>query len=92
ARYLAHLPNPARRRDAIVADYRRALELNPNEVSLHLEFADVLRSFDTPQDRAAARAEYEAALRYNEQLPANEPKRLKPERVAEIKKAIDELK
>jgi O-antigen ligase len=92
ARYLAHLPNPAQRRDAIVADYRRVLELNPNEVSLHLEFADVLRSFNTPEDRAAARAEYEAALRCNDQLPANEPKRLKPERVAEIRKRIEELK
>jgi tetratricopeptide (TPR) repeat protein len=92
ARYMAHLPNAAQRRDAIVADYRRVLELNPNEVSLHLELADVLRSFNTPADREAARAEYEAALRYNDQLPANEPKRLKPERVAEIKRAIDELK
>jgi tetratricopeptide (TPR) repeat protein len=91
ARYLAHLPDAAQRHDAIVADYRRALELNPNEVQLHLEFADVLRSFNTPADRAAARAEYEAALRYNDQLPANEPKRLKPDRVAEIKKTIESL-
>jgi tetratricopeptide (TPR) repeat protein len=91
ARYLAHLPNPGERHDAIVADYRRVLELNPNEVSLHLEFAEVLRSFNTPADRAAAREQYEAALRYNDQLPANEPKRLKPERVAEIKKTIESL-
>jgi len=91
ARYLAHLPNPAGRHDAIVADYRRVLELNPNEVSLHLEFADVLPSFNSPADRAAARQEYEAALRHNDELPANEPKRLNPERVAEIKKTIESL-
>jgi tetratricopeptide (TPR) repeat protein len=91
ARFAASLPDAAQRRDAIRADYRRVLELNPNEVSLRLEFADVLKGFGTAEDRAAARKEYEEALRFNELLPANEPKRLKKERVEEIRNGITSL-
>jgi tetratricopeptide (TPR) repeat protein len=91
ARFAASLPDAAERRDAIRADYRRVLELNPNEVSLRLEFADVLKGFGTPEDRAAARREYEEALRFNEMLPANEPKRLKAGRVEEIRKGMEGL-
>jgi hypothetical protein len=91
ARFLARGSDPARPRDAIKADYARALELNPNDVSIRLEYADVLRSFNTPEDRAAARKQYEEALRYNDLLLANEPKRLKPDKVGEIRKGMEGL-
>lgn len=92
ARFTAHLSDATTRRDAIRADYRRVLELNPNEVSLRLEFADVLKGFGTPEDRAAARREYEEALRFNEMLRADEPKRLKEGKVEEIRKEIEGLR
>ena len=91
ARFAARLPDAAGRRDAIRSDFDRALALNPNDVSIRLEYADLLKSFDTPADRAAARKQYEEALRFNDQLLANEPKRLTPEKVAEIRKTIEGL-
>jgi O-antigen ligase len=91
ARFTAHLNDAAQRREAIKADYRRVLELNPNEVSLRLEFAEVLKGFGTAEDRAAARREYGEALRFNGMLRADEPKRLKAGRVEEIRKEMGAL-
>jgi O-antigen ligase len=89
ARYLLQLPNRDARRDQIIADFAKALELNPNEVSLRVEFADALRQLGRPDD---ALKQYEAALRYNGLLKENEPKRLRGDRLAEVQKRIAELR
>jgi hypothetical protein len=92
ARYLLASEERAGYREQIVKDFRRALELDPNQVSTHVEFADALRELGTPADRAEAVKEYEAALRYNALLKADEPKRLREAQVAEIQKQIERLK
>jgi hypothetical protein len=89
ARYLLASEERAAYREQIVRDFRRALELDPNQVSTRVEFADALRDLG---DRAEAAAEYEAALRYNSLLKADEPKRLRNGQVAEIRKQIEKLK
>jgi tetratricopeptide (TPR) repeat protein len=92
ARYLLQSEERGAYREQIVKDFRRALELDPNQVSTHAEFADALRDLGTPADRAEALKEYEAALRYNALLKADEPKRLREGQVAEIRKQIERLK
>lgn len=78
-------------REQIRSDFRRAIALDPNEVSFHVDFADALRTFNTPADRDEAVREYESALRFNSLLKPNEPKRLGEAKVAEIQKRIEEL-
>lgn len=72
---------------AIRADYEAALRLDPNNVDVRIEYADVLRRFG---DSAAA-AQYREALRYNDLLSPDEPKRLSPPKLNEILRAIAEL-
>ena len=91
ARYLPHSPDPALHREQIKKDFRRAVALNPNEVSLRVEFGDALASFKTPEDGAEAIKEYEEALKFNGLLKEDEPKRLRGERVEEIRKKIAEV-
>ena len=43
-------------------------------------------------DPAAARAQYEWALHYNDQMDPPDPERLRPERVEEIRQTIERLK
>ena len=74
--------------ERIKKDFRRALELNPNEVSIRLEYADALAGFGAPDDKAEATTQYQEALRYNSLLKPDEPKRLRPEKVAEIEKKL----
>src|SRR5207253_6886797 len=83
ARYLLQNGDRSANREQIVKDFRRALELDPNQVALHVEYADALRELDTPADRAEALKEYETALRYNALLKSDEPKRLREGKVAE---------
>jgi tetratricopeptide (TPR) repeat protein/predicted membrane protein len=59
--------------DAVKADFEKALELNPNEVSIYLDFADALARFGQLADAAE---QDELALKYNDLLPTEEPKRL----------------
>jgi hypothetical protein len=58
--------------DATV-DFDKALDLDPTEVSIRLEYGDALLRLGLPADAAA---QYESALKYNDLLPAEEPKRL----------------
>ena len=88
ARYLLRSAEATSQREQIRKDFRRALELNPNEVSIRLEYADALAGFNTPEDKAEAIAQYKDALRYNSLLKPDEPKRLRPEKVAEIERKI----
>jgi tetratricopeptide (TPR) repeat protein len=73
---------------AVRADYERALRLDPNNVDARLEYADVLRRFG---DNAAAAGQYREALRFNNLLSPDEPKRLTPQRVTEVERSITEL-
>ena len=59
--------------DAAVADYQRALSLDPNEVSIRLEYAKVLAHFGRA---AEAEEQCQLASHYNDLLPQEEPKRL----------------
>jgi len=65
----------ARLRDAngMRADFDAALALNPNEVSIRLEYADALTQLGLP-DQAAAQVRL--ALKFNDLLGADEPKRM----------------
>ena len=73
---------------AVRADYEQALRLDPNNVDVRLEYAEVLRRFGDP---AAAAEQYRLALHYNDLLSPDEPKRLPPARVDEVKRAVAEL-
>lgn len=77
-------PNIARVRD----DYDRGLEIDPANVSQRLEYARVLEKLS---QFAEARRQYETALRFNDQLPPDEVKRLDPSKVAEIQSRIASL-
>jgi tetratricopeptide (TPR) repeat protein len=70
------------------AGYEKAIRLDPNNVQVRLDYASLLRRFGDP---AAAREQYAAALRYNDLLNPDEPKRLPPEKVDEVRKAMAEL-
>jgi O-antigen ligase len=77
-------PDPARVR----AGYDRSLAIDPGNVQTRLEYAGVLESLRLP---AKARAEYEQALWYNDQLAPDEVERLPAGRVGEIKAKIAAL-
>lgn len=73
---------------AIRADYEAALRLDPNNVDVRIEYADVLRRFG---DSAAAAVQYREALHYNDLLSPDEPKRLPAPKLNEVFQAIAEL-
>jgi hypothetical protein len=68
--------------------YEQALRLDPNSVQVRLDYAALLRRLG---DAAGARGQYEAALRYNDLLSPDEPKRLSAEKVEQVRKAVAEL-
>jgi hypothetical protein len=57
-------------------------------VQVRLDYAALLRRVG---DTVAAWQQYAEALRYNDLLSPDEPKRLPPEKVAEVRKAIADL-
>ncbi|MGD0542210.1 MAG: hypothetical protein ABSB33_11890, partial [Tepidisphaeraceae bacterium] len=74
--------------EGMIADFDKVMELDPNEVSLRLEYARDLEMFHLlPQ----ARKQFNLALAYNDQLDPAEPKRLSQQEVAAIQKEIDSL-
>jgi O-antigen ligase/tetratricopeptide (TPR) repeat protein len=66
-------------------DFSKALELNPDEVSIHLDFAAALMRF---HQTAEAAAQCDLARKYNDLLPVEEPKRLSDEEIGERIDAI----
>jgi tetratricopeptide (TPR) repeat protein len=58
---------------AMKQDFPKALELNPNEVSIHLQYADALMRMRQP---AAAAEQDLLAMHYNDLLSPREPKRM----------------
>jgi hypothetical protein len=81
AELLRPAPDPRRIREG----YDRALAIDPNNVQVRLEYASMLRRLG---DDTGALAQLREALRYNALLSPDEPKRLPPERVAEVEKII----
>lgn len=77
-------PNPDANR--VIESFQEATALDPNDVWLHLEFADALVRLGM---RAHALEEYRQALRYNDLLGPDEPKRLPP---AELQKVQGKIK
>ncbi len=74
--------------EAMIADFDKVMELDPNEVSLRLEYARDLEMFHLlPQ----AREQFKLALAYDDQLDPAEPKRLGQQEVAAIQKEIESL-
>ncbi len=72
-------------RNGAVEDFSRAIDLNPNDVAIRLQYAAALEKLGMFEN---ARDEYQEALRYNDLLDATEPKRLSPEQVAGIQEKI----
>jgi len=70
---LARLETRLGRTDAARADFAKALELDPNEVSIYLDYGDALMHMGLP---AEAAEQYKLALKFNDLLPVEEPKRL----------------
>jgi O-antigen ligase len=73
-------------------DFGRAVALNPNDVDLRIEYADLLERFGK---RAEAAEQLEAALAMDDKLDRAEPERLElrsPGRYEAIRKRIDVLR
>jgi O-antigen ligase len=71
---------------AVRADFQMIVKLNPNDVPLHLQYAQALDRFGLQHE---AKMQYQAALNANAALPIGEPKRLTDEQVHEIKTMLD---
>ena len=80
------LPSPDA--PAVRADYRRLLQLDPNNIAARIEFAETLVKLNDP---AGAAEQYRAALRLNELLDVTEPERLPPQQVRQIEQKIADL-
>jgi O-antigen ligase len=71
-------PDPA----VVMADFQTVLRLNPNDVSLHLQYAMALERFGL---KTQAKKQYELALAADAALPPGEPKRLPPQQVRQLR-------
>ena len=65
--------------------YQSALGLDPNDVGLRLAYADALEKLG---DKDFAKEQYREALRRDDELPKDEPKRLTEKKRKEIETAI----
>ena len=72
----------------MIADFEKVMELNPNEVSLRLEYAHGLEMLHLLPE---AKRQFKLALHYNDLLDKAEPKRLSPERRGRSSREIDSL-
>ena len=82
ARLQLALPKGVRDNALVIARYDAALRRDPINVAMRLEYADALRSLGKPEE---AKGQDRLALKYDDELPPGEPKRLVPERVEAIK-------
>ena len=73
-------------RPAARAAFDAAVALVPRDVPTRLHYADAL---DRMGDRSAAAAQYRAALSADAALPAGEPRRLSPDRVADVRRRAE---
>lgn len=80
---------PAPDRDRAIADFEQLMRLNPNDVQARVEFAAALERFAQP-DRAAG--ELAEALRLNDLLSPDEPKRLRAAEVERLRAEVQRLR
>jgi len=78
-RWLASKPLPDPQN--ALADFARALELNPNDLDIRMDYAQLLERFG---HHAQAAEQYKLVLQYNDLLDPNEPKRLTKQKIGEI--------
>jgi len=69
----------------VCSDFDTALQLDPNDVSMHTQYGDALDRLRLPVD---AVAQYQLALSCNAALPPGEPKRLSPQQLADLQARI----
>ncbi len=74
--------------DRMIADFDKVMQLDPNEVSLRLEYARDLELFHLLRQ---ARKQYELALSYNDQLDKTEPKRLSRKEEQAVRREMESL-
>lgn len=86
AQFEIRQPMPDSRR--IMEDFEAAIEMDPNDVSAHVDFADALVRLG---QRQRAIEEYRTALKYDDLLEKDEPKRMPPAKIAEIEQKIRAL-
>jgi tetratricopeptide (TPR) repeat protein len=82
------LAQPQRDAQAVVLSFQNALRLNPADVETRLAYAGALAKLG---DNAAAAEQYREALRYDDLLPPDEPKRLPPDRRTQISQKAETL-
>jgi O-antigen ligase len=88
ARLERGLPDPQRDTPAMLAALDEAVRLNPQELSIRLEYADALESTGRP---AEAVAQLQQALRINDRLDPAEPERLGAAQLQQVRQAIERL-
>jgi O-antigen ligase len=71
--------------EAVIKPFQEALGLSPADVGLRLEYAAAL---DRLGDKDFSREQYREALRRDDELPRDEPKRLTPKKRKEIEGMI----
>ena len=69
-------------------EYERSLALDPNNIRARLEYAEALITFN---ERPAAAQQIRIALEKNDQLHADEPKRLLPDELEKLRTKLKEL-
>jgi tetratricopeptide (TPR) repeat protein len=74
--------------ERMIANFEKVMDLNPNEVSLRLEYAHGLELLHRLPE---AKRQYLLALHYNDLLDKAEPKRLSPEKEMDIRREINAL-
>jgi len=79
-------PQPDQR--SVIDDYEKILALDPSGVSARIEFAYALMKLGKTAD---AIEQFQNALRYNDELAPDEPKRLSPHEIAVLQRQIDEM-
>jgi O-antigen ligase len=77
-------PNAKTLRDA----FEQAIALDPNDVTLRIEYAEMLEKLGLADQ---ARQQYRTALEKNDLLAPDEPKRLPPKKLQEVKDTMNAL-
>lgn len=73
---------------AAIADFNRALELNPRDMSIRLDYAEMLLQFG---HRKECLEQLRAVIEINDGYDAAEPERLAPEKYEQITRRIEAL-
>lgn len=71
-----------------LGEYQQAIERDPNDLDLRIEYADALRKYARNPE---ARREYEKVLELNSKLPPTEIRRLPEDRVNQIRSILSSL-